>query len=404
MKSNRTNTEANTAAARQADANAILAAVKKGGRWLARPHIFFYVLIWLMVILVWGTIAQKDMGLFRAQEKFFSSFFFEFKGIWLPGGYITMGFLTVSLMAKLVFASRWHRKALGINITHIGAALLMFGGLLTAVFSTEGSMRIDEGQKTAIVTDYYKSELVVRDITPATHNNVTTFAHGFLHAGKVMQHKDLPFSIKVIKTCENCDIARRSIVTSENVHGFLRNFELQSKPLEKEAERNRFGIQFAVTGAGKADGQYAVFEFMPVSQKIRVDGKTYEVEVRRQETRLPFSIALIDFDKKMHPGTEVAQSYSSRVALIENGTRQEYTISMNQPLRHKGYTFYQASFVEGDVTETTVLAVVKNVGRTFPYISSLVMCLGLLVHMFFMLPGLLNHPPASGRRQEGVQA
>ena len=57
---------------------------------------------------------------------------------------------------------------------------------------------------------------------------------------------------------------------------------------------------------------------------------------------------------------------------------------MNEPLRHKGYTFFQASFIDDSEIEKTVLATVKNYGRLFPYISSsslllLVFCRVLLL-------------------------
>ena len=63
---------------------------------------------------------------------------------------------------------------------------------------------------------------------------------------------------------------------------------------------------------------------------------------------------------------------------------------MNEPLRYKGYTFFQSSFIEGPEGETTVLAVVKNYGRLFPYISSIIMCIGLLFHLSLKLPELFK--------------
>ena len=64
---------------------------------------------------------------------------------------------------------------------------------------------------------------------------------------------------------------------------------------------------------------------------------------------------------------------------------RDILIKMNEPLRYKGYTFYQASFIEGKLKDTSVLAVVKNYGRLFPYISSIIMCFGLLVHMILKI-------------------
>ena len=63
---------------------------------------------------------------------------------------------------------------------------------------------------------------------------------------------------------------------------------------------------------------------------------------------------------------------------------------MNEPLRHKGYTFFQASFIDDSEVETTVLATVKNYGRLFPYISSIIMSIGLLIHLLVMMPKMVK--------------
>ena len=92
----------------------------------------------------------------------------------------------------------------------------------------------------------------------------------------------------------------------------------------------------------------------------------------------------------LHPGTNIAKSFSSEINLIENGVPRRVIIKMNEPLRHRGYTFFQASFIEDQEGESTVLATVKNYGRLFPYVSSIIMALGLLMHLFINLPNLLR--------------
>ena len=87
----------------------------------------------------------------------------------------------------------------------------------------------------------------------------------------------------------------------------------------------------------------------------------------------------------MHSGTDIAKSFSSKINLIDGGISRQVLIQMNEPLRHKGYTFYQASFIEEGSKQTSVLATVKNYGRSFPYISTIIMCIGILYHMLFML-------------------
>ena len=70
----------------------------------------------------------------------------------------------------------------------------------------------------------------------------------------------------------------------------------------------------------------------------------------------------------------------------------------------EGYIFYQASYQPADTTwinedykyqfkvlnDITLLAVVKNYGRLFPYISSIIMSIGLLLHLLINLPKLFK--------------
>ena len=52
---------------------------------------------------------------------------------------------------------------------------------------------------------------------------------------------------------------------------------------------------------------------------------------------------------------------------------------MNEPLRHRGETFYQASWNE-KTEKGTVLQVVRNPGWLMPYFSCAIVSIGMLVH------------------------
>ena len=116
----------------------------------------------------------------------------------------------------------------------------------------------------------------------------------------------------------------------------------------------------------------------PFPQIINLKGDDLTLLLRRERTYLPFSLELVDFKKELHPGTGIAKSFSSKINLYEKQIIQSedvgrsVIIRMNQPLRYKNYTFYQSSFIEDFDTETTILSVVKNYGRVFPYISSII--------------------------------
>ena len=129
---------------------------------VSHPKIFVYTVIWLMVLTVLGTLAQRNIGLYASQQKYFSSYI-----IWLgdtipaPGGRITMIIILVNLASMLFKHNIWKLKKAGIIIVHLGAVLLFIGAGVTAIFSSEGNMVIDEGARSNYVDDYHDMELAI---------------------------------------------------------------------------------------------------------------------------------------------------------------------------------------------------------------------------------------------------
>ena len=359
---------------------------------LSRVQYFFWSTLWLMVLVVLGTLAQNDQGLYLAQNTYFSSWFVWWGFIPLPGGTPTMGIIFFGLLSQLIFKTHFSQKKLGIAITHLGAFLLLLGGLLTGLFSFEGNMVIPEGQSASYFQDYHKLELAVVNTDARDHDVTTTFDQGWFGPGKSLTHESLPFTFTILKFCANCSFERRTLTGEQknNYVGFAQNFSISALPLAKEDGENRAGIEFQITGSDH-DGIYSVIEAMPIRQSLNAkDGRKYYIEIRHKRYNLPFTIKLFDFEKKVHAATQQAKSYKSVVSLIDGDLTQRAVIQMNEPLRYKGYTLYQASFIESNDGETTVLAVVKNVGRLFPYISSIIICIGLLIHLLQNLPTLFK--------------
>ena len=125
--------------------------------------------------------------------------------------------------------------------------------------------------------------------------------------------------------------------------------------------------------------------------KIEIDGKRYDLELRFRREYLPFSMTLIEFRFDRYLGTEVAKNYSSRVRLVdpERGEDREVLIKMNDPLRYAGETFYQADF-DKDTERGTELQVVRNPGWLIPYISCVLVTLGMAVHFGLSLTNFLR--------------
>jgi hypothetical protein len=95
-----------------------------------------------------------------------------------------------------------------------------------------------------------------------------------------------------------------------------------------------------------------------------------------------FDIKLERFSVGRYQGTMRAASYASDVSIPGVG---EFHISMNNPLKHKGFTFYQASFQENEAGEPTasILSVNKDPGRWIKYLGSFLIVLGSIVMFYF---------------------
>ena len=360
-------------------------------RKLGNPKIFVLTIMWMMILVFVGTIAQRDMGLYYAQQKYFSNWLAWFGPVPVPGGRLTMLIMFLNMISLLFRHTLWKMKKVGIIIVHLGALLLLIGGGITAWFSFEGNMVLDEGDKSNFIVNSQQSELSFINTTQPNYDDVISLPEKILTNGNILNPNGLPFSIEIIQFHSNAEAERRTQPKGNFYHGLAKNFLLLPKENEKEAEMNRSGILFKISDtSSNADGIYSLFLGQSIPQTLQVNDEIFTLVLRRERIYLPFYIELLDFKRVLHPGTTIPKSFSSEVNLIENDIPRRVMIKMNEPLRHESYTFFQASFSQSKSGETSILAVVKNYGRLFPYISSLIMSFGLLIHLLLQLPKLLS--------------
>ncbi len=347
---------------------------------LGSPAILFYALPWLMLLLVVGTINQKDLGIFEAQKIYFSAWILWLGPIPLPGTYLTLGAITICLLAKFLLYSPWRAHQAGIILTHLGVLILLLGGIITACSQKEGFMLLREGQNGNAVSDYH-----ARILTIEKDGEVfATLPFDTIKESEMLQGVTLPFTLHVDTTCRNCRPV--PVKDTENRHGLAEQITLENIAPEKNNESNLSGLVFTVSGLkDDQNGVYLAIEEIPHKAEVNVDGATYHFSMGRAQTVLPFSITLKDFQRDLHPGTDMARGFSSDVVVEDQSIEWPYHIRMNEPLRYKGYTFYQASFSLRPDGEYSVLSVVRNKGRIFPYLSSVIIFAGLLLHVIIRL-------------------
>ncbi len=349
----------------------------------ARPAVPFVILPVLMIYLAAGTVAQRYMGLYDAQTLFFSSYIIWVGPLPLPGGAAVLAALTVSFLIKFLFFSTWQRNRAGTILSHLGVLVLLIGGLLTGLQAREGALAIPEGAASNIVSDFHARELAfIRE----GHTPVLIDFRKLSH--KAMNLPGLPGArMEIMSKCRNCKIIERQTEDGYVYRDMARFMELSATKTELKDEDNLNGITFKITGAGdEFDGIYVAFDAMPRPVSIGQDDRKLDILMRRAERTLPFTVTLKDFKSENHLGTGMARTYSSQIILGDGALEWPALIEMNKPLRYKGYTLFQSSFVAPqDGPEITVLAVVENEAWLFPYVGTTLMATGLLLHLVIVL-------------------
>ncbi|MGE0631979.1 MAG: cytochrome c biogenesis protein ResB [Pseudobdellovibrionaceae bacterium] len=109
--------------------------------------------------------------------------------------------------------------------------------------------------------------------------------------------------------------------------------------------------------------------------KLFTDEAVYIVTYGNKRLDSGVEVNLDRFEIGRYQGTMRAAAYQSWVSVPGLGSQE---ISMNEPMKHNGYTFYQASFQEDESGRPTasVLSVNKDPARVEKYLGSLLIVLG----------------------------
>jgi hypothetical protein len=368
-----------------------------------------------LVLVFVGTLAQVDGGIWTIVHNYFRSFFvwvplqlFVPRSVHLPGGfpfpggYIIGGGLLINLLAAHTVRFKLSWKRSGIILLHGGVIVLLLGELITGLFSVEARMTIDEGDSSNYVEDSRNYELAVIDRSDPANDLVVSIPGALLRDGETIRDDRLPFTIEVKQYMANSALDKDPKQTAPATNGLgLRvrvdpRKEVTGTDTEQASDIPSAYVTLRPKNGGEPLGTYlvslwfsAAFKVPP--QTVVVDGKTYGIDLRFRREYKPYKLRLIEFRFDRYPGTEIAMNFSSLVRLIdpELGADREVLIRMNEPLRHRGETFYQSSF-DKDTEKATVLQVVRNPGALLPYVACGMVFFGMLFHFGLHLVGFLG--------------
>jgi hypothetical protein len=379
-----------------------LNAIRPALRSLASLRLTVVLFVLSMVLILAGTLAQTQQGIWLVVDEYFRSIlvlipfqlFVPEKIVRLPGVFPFPGGLTlgVLLFANLLaahavrFKPSWKRT--GMILTHAGVLLLLVGEFVTGAFAKEGNMTIAEGASSNYIEDRRTCELVVVDQSDPTDDLVVSVPRGMLEdPDTTISHGLLPFTVRVAEWMPNSRLLGPMQASQAQIAkataGIGRQVAASPVAVSTGVDGADVDIPAAYIELMRGDaslGTYLVTPWLTMAQEVDVGGKRYAIALRFERNYRPYTISLIDFRHDRFVGTQVARNFSSQVRLVDptRGVDREVLISMNNPLRYEGETFYQASFAPDD--SGTVLQVVRNPGWLLPYISCTVVTLGMLVH------------------------
>ena len=351
-----------------------------------------------LLLVFFGTLAQVDLGLYKAQNEFFRSFFIYWgpKGAsWrvpvFPGGYLIGGVLLINLFASQFQRFVFTASKIGLWMVHVGLILLLLGQLLTDLLSRESTLHLREGEARNYSETERDAELAVSDVTDPATDKVIAITQGVLAREKNIRPGDLPFTIRVKQFFANSTVADRAAEAAQPpaaTQGIGPRATVKELPRVTEMDRRDVpsAVVEIVTPQGSL-GTWLVSEFIEQRQSFPLDNRTYELALRPRRHYNPYSIQLLKFQHDVYPGTDIPKNFSSRVLLQRPGTgeKREVLIYMNNPLRYAGETYYQSGFDPDN--HGTILQVVHNPSWLTPYLSCVLVGLGLVVQFATHLLG-----------------
>ncbi len=346
----------------------------------------------LMVLTVACTLAQVHLGTFGAVDVYMRRWvvWWDVPGsVWsipvFPGGAAVGAVLAVNLFAAQLRRLELSWKKAGLWIVHAGLILLVVGEFVTGVYQLETNMAIEEGGTANHLEVARQMELALIDRTNPATDEIYSVPESLLARASEIAIPGTPITLAVRNFFKNADLQMRrpgDPPLPANARDLAQHVTVRElAPASRDEDMNSTTAYVEPKVGGQSKGVYLVSVRLGQPQFFTgPDGHRFELAMRPRRVYLPYTLTLKKFRHDVYPGTDIPKNFSSLVHLSNpsKGEERDVLIYMNQPLRYDGKAFYQASFGKGDTL--SILQVVSNPGWLLPYVSCVLVTIGLLVH------------------------
>ncbi len=374
----------------------------------------------LLGLLVWfSTLEMQDVGLSKTLERYYShkTIFVvpEINGgksvyIPLPGAYWVCCVLFINMVLGGIIRIRKNVRNVGAVISHFAIAALLVVGQVDHHQSIRGKMESYQGEKYDYATKFEFTSIEVSEFDEeGKKKSPYVIKHDMIKDlnDKVRKFtfKDLPFDLEVRHFREHVVVRNganyaRGKDSGELVDGFF----LQPAEFDVKMDYYNYGCYVMVRPNDGSPGRKILLSrSIGFPQTFSVGGKLYGIEMPNEIWNMPFSVDLINSVGEYYPGTKKASKFQSTIAWTGDEGEEEKieTIKMNQPMRYKGFTLYQASWNEPiNGLEYSGFEIVTNPADRWPEYCLWVSAFGLFLHFALKLISYLDRETRPAVRRD----
>lgn len=143
------------------------------------------------------------------------------------------------------------------------------------------------------------------------------------------------------------------------------------------ASRIQYGDQAPPSAIRVSSGEHSVW----LREGEKASLGDIQMSYGKRGLVLPFGLLLDRFSVVNYPGSQQPASFSSLVRVLDaDAPNSPQLIEMNEPLKWRGYTFYQSSYIPGEPRATvSILTVNQDPGRELKYFGSILIVLGSIL-------------------------
>jgi hypothetical protein len=345
-------------------------------RLLASLRLSVVVMVTIGAICAYATFYEVSHGTPAVQRDVYQTSWFA----------LLLGLLGLNVLAAMVSRWPWSKHHVGFLAAHVGILLILSGSVVSLYRGLDSSMALYEGETSDRVSL----------VEPSLQIHVP--GHGVSGTFAVRFEKQPPRAGRAARfAVPGSDVVLVALgyephmeVTEEVTAAGPRRTLTPRPPPAKEARRQAAVLLQVEGAAAKSEPTWVLWG---ERTGVAFGGEQASLGFRSPEVQLPFRVTLLRFNNESYPGSRMAATYESTVRIDDRELGSfEALVSMNHPLHHRGYIFFQSSFVEGRPM-ISIFSVARAPGLPLVYLGTTLLGAGIL-WMFYVKPWLARRQAA----------